>query len=187
MDDIRLFASSSVRSRLTKGRFPRVIMLLSVKSIASCWSCASCKRAFVWRGKNEDAPLLHQDSRWRVFYILGTVQTYGYHRDSRYSPLRSSWRSLLGFMPETAWARSSGVSFMVVGSVTQVAPTRKTPVSGFVPTIQPGSSHEVPPPTAQSVSAHTRAPRWTAHPLFLGSSMAMTRIYLSPTAQMFRL
>ena len=34
--DIRLFASKRVRSRLSNGRFPRVTIELSVKSIASC-------------------------------------------------------------------------------------------------------------------------------------------------------
>lgn len=34
--DIRLLASKSVRSRLSKGRLPSVTIELSVKSIASC-------------------------------------------------------------------------------------------------------------------------------------------------------
>lgn len=38
MDAIRLFASSSVRSRRSRGMFPRTLIELSVKSMASCWS-----------------------------------------------------------------------------------------------------------------------------------------------------
>ena len=37
--DIRLLARRRVRNRLIKGMFPRVIMALSVRSMASCWSC----------------------------------------------------------------------------------------------------------------------------------------------------
>jgi len=36
--DIRLLARRSVRRRLRRGRLPNVTILLSVKSIASCWS-----------------------------------------------------------------------------------------------------------------------------------------------------
>jgi hypothetical protein len=34
--DIRLFANRRVRSRLSRGRFPSVMIELSVRSIASC-------------------------------------------------------------------------------------------------------------------------------------------------------
>ena len=36
MEDIRLFASSSVRRRRRRGMFPRTMIELSVKSIQSC-------------------------------------------------------------------------------------------------------------------------------------------------------
>ncbi len=38
MPDIRLLARRSVPRRLSKGKFPRVTIALSVRSIASCWS-----------------------------------------------------------------------------------------------------------------------------------------------------
>lgn len=41
IEDIRLFASKRVRRRRKRGKFARAMMELSVKSIASCWSCIS--------------------------------------------------------------------------------------------------------------------------------------------------
>lgn len=38
MAEIRLLARSSVWRRLSKGKFPRITIELSVKSMASCWS-----------------------------------------------------------------------------------------------------------------------------------------------------
>lgn len=70
MADIRLLARSSVRRRLRRGRFPRVIMLLSVKSIASCWSCVQCQWSCICEVKDADVLLLHRGSRLRVFCIL---------------------------------------------------------------------------------------------------------------------
>jgi hypothetical protein len=37
----RLFASRSVRRRRMSGKFPRTVTELSVKSMASCWSCST--------------------------------------------------------------------------------------------------------------------------------------------------
>ena len=42
--DIRLLARRRVRNRLIKGMFPSVIMALSVRSMASCWSCRTLDR-----------------------------------------------------------------------------------------------------------------------------------------------
>ena len=39
MEDIRLFASKRVRRRRRRGKLASAMMELSVKSIASCWSC----------------------------------------------------------------------------------------------------------------------------------------------------
>jgi hypothetical protein len=39
--DIRLFERRSVWRRLSNGKLPSVTMALSVKSIASCWSCGN--------------------------------------------------------------------------------------------------------------------------------------------------
>jgi hypothetical protein len=38
MADIRLFARRRVVRRFSRGKFPRMTIALSVKSIASCWS-----------------------------------------------------------------------------------------------------------------------------------------------------
>jgi len=37
IEDIRLFANRRVRSRFSRGRFPSVVIELSVKSIARCY------------------------------------------------------------------------------------------------------------------------------------------------------
>ena len=47
--DIRLLARRRVRNRLIEGMFPSVMMALSVKSMASCWSCRKRKGEFVVR------------------------------------------------------------------------------------------------------------------------------------------
>ena len=63
--DTRLLARRRVRNRLIKGMFPSVIMALSVRSMASCWSC-----------RNETAnPQLdyEQNQTWRTQYRLTFV------------------------------------------------------------------------------------------------------------------